>query len=176
MHKKAPIVTALLSVALLAGTPAMAQQSGAANAAPKPATATTERANEAARKAMAMNDKQDFEDANRGKLAELKDPLVKAADGRVVWDTQRYAFIKGNAPSTVNPSLWRQQTLNTAAGLFKVADGIYQIRGYDLANMTLIEGATGWIVIDTMLTGDMAKASLKLAMDAPEAARSPWSR
>ena len=116
MHKKAPIVIALLSAALLAGTPAMAQQTGAANAAPKPATATTERANDAVRKAMAMNDKQDFEDATRGKLAELKDPLVKAADGRVVWDTQRYAFIKGDAPATVNPSLWRQQTLNTAAG------------------------------------------------------------
>ena len=54
-----------------------------------------------------MNDKQDFEDATRGLLAELKDPLVKAADGRVVWDTQRYDFVKGDAPATVNPSLWR---------------------------------------------------------------------
>ena len=75
-------------------------------------------------------------------LAELKDPLVKAADGRTVWNTQRYDFIKGDAPATVNPSLWRQQKLNTAQGLFKVADGIYQIRGYDLANITLVEGAT----------------------------------
>ena len=115
-----------------------------------------------------MNDKQDTEDATRGKLAELSDPLVKAADGRIVWDTQRYDFIKGDAPATVNPSLWRQQTLNTAQGLFKVADGIYQIRGYDIANMTLVEGATGWIVIDTMLTADMAKAGLKLAMEHAE--------
>jgi alkyl sulfatase BDS1-like metallo-beta-lactamase superfamily hydrolase len=164
MHKKTPIVTALLSATLLAGAPAMAQQSGAAIAAPKPATATTERANTAVRQAMAMNDKQDTEDATRGKLAELSDPLVKAADGRVVWDTKRYDFVKGSAPSTVNPSLWRQQTLNTAAGLFKVTDGIYQIRGYDLANMTLVEGATGWIVIDTMLSAEMAKAGLQLAM------------
>ena len=65
----------------------------------------------------------------------------------------------------MNPSLWRQQMLNTAAGLFKVADGIYQVRGYDIANMTLVEGATGWIVIDTLLTEDMARAGLKLAMD-----------
>ena len=58
-------------------------------------------------KSMAMNDKQDFEDATRGKLAELNDPLVKAADGRIVWDTRRYDFLKGDAPATVNPSLWR---------------------------------------------------------------------
>ena len=105
---------------------------------------------------MAINDKQDFEDATRGMLAELSDPLVKAADGRLVWDARRYDFIKGDAPATVNPSLWRQQKLNNAQGLFKVADGIYQIRGYDLANMTLVEGATGWIVIDTLLTADVA--------------------
>jgi alkyl sulfatase BDS1-like metallo-beta-lactamase superfamily hydrolase len=163
--KKTPLlITALLGAALQAATPAFAQ-TAAANGAPKPATVTTERANAAVRQGMAMNDKQDFEDATRGKLAELSDPLVKAADGRVVWDTKRYDFVKGSAPSTVNPSLWRQQTLNTAQGLFKVADGIYQIRGYDIANMTLVEGATGWIVIDTLLSAEMAKAGMKLAME-----------
>ena len=162
MKKTPPIVSALLGAALLAGAPAFAQNTPIPA---KPATSTTERANEAARKAMALNDKQDFEDATRGKLAELKDPLVKAADGRIVWDTQRYSFIKGDAPATVNPSLWRQQMLNTAAGFFKVADGIYQIRGYDIANMTLVEGASGWIVIDTLLTEDTARAGLKLAME-----------
>ena len=151
------------SIALSALSSALAQP---APAPAKPATPVTERANEAVRKAMTLNDKQDFEDATRGKLAELKDPLVKAADGRIVWNAQRYDFIKGDAPTTVNPSLWRQQKLNTAQGLFKVADGIYQIRGYDIANMTLVEGATGWIVIDMMLTEDVARAGLKLAMDA----------
>ena len=150
------------SIALSALSSALAQP---APAPAKPATPVTERANEAVRKAMTLNDKQDFEDATRGKLAELKDPLVKAADGRIVWNAQRYDFIKGDAPTTVNPSLWRQQKLNTAQGLFKVADGIYQIRGYDIANMTLVEGATGWIVIDTMLTEDVARAGLKLAME-----------
>jgi alkyl sulfatase BDS1-like metallo-beta-lactamase superfamily hydrolase len=95
----------------------------------------------------------------------LKDPIVKAADGRVVWNTQRYEFVKGDPPATVNPSLWREQKLNTAAGLFKVVDGVYQIRGYDMANMTLVEGASGWIVIDTLFTEDMARAGLKLAME-----------
>ncbi len=161
MKKTLPWADALVAAAMLFGPPAFAQQGAAA----KPATATTERANEAARKAMTMNDPQDFADATRGKLAELKEPLVKAADGRTVWNTQRYDFIKGDAPPTVNPSLWRQQKLNTAQGLFKVTDGIYQIRGYDIANMTLVEGASGWIVIDTMLTEDVARAGLKLAME-----------
>jgi alkyl sulfatase BDS1-like metallo-beta-lactamase superfamily hydrolase len=163
MKKPPLLITTLLSAALLAAVPAMAQ-TASPNGAPKAATPTTERANQAVRQAMAMNDKQDTEDATRGKLAELSDPLVKAADGRTVWDTKRYDFVKGSAPSSVNPSLWRQQTLNTAAGLFKVADGIYQIRGYDIANMTLIEGSTGWIVIDTMLSAEIAKAGLQLAM------------
>jgi alkyl sulfatase BDS1-like metallo-beta-lactamase superfamily hydrolase len=162
---KNPFVATYVGVALLAGSTAFAQQAPTAVPVSKPATAATERANEAVRKAMAMADKQDFEDATRGKLAELKDPLVKAPDGRLVWNTQRYDFVKGDAPATVNPSLWREQKLNTAQGLFKVADGIYQIRGYDMANMTLIEGASGWIVIDTLFTEEMARAGLKLAME-----------
>ena len=161
MHPVRPLIAAVLASAALTPLTAAAQSV----AAPKAATAATERANDAARQAVAAFDKRDLDDATRGKLAELSDPLVKAADGRTVWDTRRYSFIKGDAPSTVNPSLWRQQGLNTAAGLFKVADGIYQVRGYDIANMTLVEGATGWIVIDTLLTEDMARAGMKLAME-----------
>ncbi len=160
MKNSLPIVAAWLASVALIAPPSFAQQT----AAPKAASATTARANEAVAKAMAMNDKQDYEDANRGKLAELKEPLVKAADGSVVWNTQRYDFVKGDAPVTVNPSLWREQKLNTAQGLFKVTDGIYQIRGYDVANMTLVEGATGWIVIDTLLSAEMSSAGFKLAM------------
>jgi alkyl sulfatase BDS1-like metallo-beta-lactamase superfamily hydrolase len=161
MEKARAIATMLLAAMAFAGTPAMAQQGTES----KGATANTERANAAVRQAMTMNDKQDFEDATRGLMAQLKDPIVKAADGRVVWNTQRYEFVKGDPPATVNPSLWREQKLNTAAGLFKVVDGIYQIRGYDMANMTLIEGASGWIVIDTLFTEDIARAGLKLAME-----------
>jgi len=161
MEKARVIATMLLAATAFAGTPAMAQQGTES----KGATANTERANAAVRQAMTMNDKQDFEDATRGLMAQLKDPIVKAADGRVVWNTQRYEFVKDDAPETVNPSLWREQKLNTAAGLFKVVDGVYQIRGYDMANMTLIEGASGWIVIDTLFTEDVARAGLKLAME-----------
>jgi len=161
MEKARAIATMLLAATAFAGTPAIAQQGTES----KGATANTERANAAVRQAMTMNDKQDFEDATRGLMAQLKDPIVKAADGRMVWNTQRYDFVKGDPPATVNPSLWREQKLNTAAGLFKVVDGVYQIRGYDMANMTLVEGASGWIVIDTLFTEDVARAGLKLAME-----------
>jgi len=161
MEKARAIATMLLAATAFASTPAMAQQGTDS----KGATANTERANAAVRQAMTMNDKQDFEDATRGLMAQLKDPIVKAADGRVVWNTQRYEFVKGDPPATVNPSLWREQKLNTAAGLFKVVDGVYQIRGYDMANMTLVEGASGWIVIDTLFSEDVARAGLKLAME-----------
>ena len=161
MEKARAIATMLVAATAFAGTPAMAQQGTES----KGATANTERANAAVRQAMTMNDKQDFEDATRGLMAQLSDPIVKAADGRVVWNTKRYEFVKGDPPPTVNPSLWREQKLNTAAGLFKVVDGVYQIRGYDMANMTLVEGASGWIVIDTLFTEDVARAGLKLAME-----------
>jgi len=161
MEKARVIATMLLAATAFAGTLAMAQQGTES----KGATANTERANAAVRQAMTMTDKQDFDDATRGLMAQLKDPIVKAADGRMVWNTQRYEFVKGDPPTTVNPSLWREQKLNTAAGLFKVVDGVYQIRGYDMANMTLVEGASGWIVIDTLFTEDVARAGLKLAME-----------
>lgn len=157
MRRTPCTATALLAAALLAAGTAFAQ--------PKPATPATERANAAAQQAVTAFDKRDFEDATRGRLAGLAEPQVKTEDGRIVWDTRRFDFIKGAAPATVNPSLWRQQELNNFSGLFKVADGIYQVRGYDIANMTLVEGQTGWIVIDTMLTPEMARAGWKLAMD-----------
>jgi alkyl sulfatase BDS1-like metallo-beta-lactamase superfamily hydrolase len=136
-----------------------------AQTAPKPATAATATANREFAKAVAQFDKRDFDDATRGLVATLTDPLVKTADGKIVWDAGRYGFMQGDAPPTVNPSLWRMEQLNNAAGLFKVTDGIYQIRGYDLANMTLVEGKTGWIVIDPLLTAEIAKATLAFAMD-----------
>jgi alkyl sulfatase BDS1-like metallo-beta-lactamase superfamily hydrolase len=157
------VAASLLGAALFAAGCASAP--GSADMARKPATPTTVNANQAMRPVVASFDKRDFDDATRGKLAELNDPLVKAADGRIVWDARKFDFLKSDAPATANPSLWRMQQLNHAQGLFKVADGIYQIRGYDIANMTLVEGQTGWIVIDTMLTAPVSKAGLKLAMD-----------
>ena len=160
MRQPPTAFAALFGAALFAAGSALAQ-----TAVPKPATPATERANAAMQPVVAAFDKRDYDDASRGRLAGLADPQVKAADGRIVWDTRRFDFIKGAAPATVNPSLWRMQELNNYAGLFKVADGIYQVRGYDIANMTLVEGASGWIVIDTMLTPEMSRAGWQLAMD-----------
>lgn len=159
MNTKRILSTSLIASLLASG--AWSQQ----NTPPKAATPTTVKANQAVADSMAFNDKVDFDEASRGLMATLSKPLVQTTDGKIVWDTERFNFIKGSAPGTVNPSLWRQEKLNNLAGLFKVTDGIYQVRGYDLANMTLVEGKTGWIVIDTLLTAEIAKATLAFAME-----------
>ena len=110
-----------------------------------------------------FKDRQDFEDARRGFIATLPNAEVKAADGRVVWDLAGYKFLESDrAPDTVNPSLWRQAQLNQVHGLFKVTDRVYQVRGFDLSNMTIVEGDTGLIVIDPLLSAQTAKAGLDL--------------
>jgi len=131
----------------------------------KPATAATAAANQAFGAALDLGNQQDFENATRGLIAQLPDPDVKDAQGKTIWDARQFGFIKGSAPASVNPSLWRQETLNNAAGLFEVTDGVYQIRGYDLANMTLVRGDTGWIVIDPLLSSEMSHATLEFAME-----------
>jgi alkyl sulfatase BDS1-like metallo-beta-lactamase superfamily hydrolase len=136
-----------------------------AQTAQKPATVATVNANKAFAQLVRQFDQRDFEDATRGLIATFPDAQIKTPDGKVVWDADRFRFIKDDAPDTVNPSLWRHEKLSNVAGLFKVTDGIYQIRSHDLANMTLVEGKTGWIVIDTLLTAESARASLAFAMD-----------
>ena len=110
-----------------------------------------------------FEDRSDFDNARRGLLEAVEQPVVNA-NGKTVWDLQRYAFLKGEAPATVNPSLWRIAQLNTFAGLFKVSEGIYQVRGLDLANMTLIEGEHGLIVMDPLLSVETARAGLAMYM------------
>ena len=107
-------------------------------------------------------DEQDFEDAHRGFIAALSPAVVKAADGRVAWDNDAYAFLDGEAPDTVNPSLWRQSKLNIIQGLFEVVPGIYQIRGLDLSVMTVIEGERGVIVVDPLISSETAAAAMGL--------------
>jgi len=127
------------------------------------ASATVKAANEAARAALPFDDTQDFEDARRGFIGRLDPCVVRAADGRVVWDNESYrAFLQGEAPATVNPSLWRQSQLNTIDGLFEVVPGIYQVRGLDLSNISFIEGQTGVIVIDPLISSETAAAALAL--------------
>ena len=104
----------------------------------------------------------DQSDARKGFIA-APTGQVKDSEGKVIWDFDAFKFIRGNAPSTVNQSLWRQATLNNQIGLFKVTEGIWQLRGFDLANMTLIQGKTGWIVVDALTSQETAAAALDFA-------------
>ena len=86
-----------------------------------------------------LTDSTDFENAERGFIAALEPPKIVNAEGQTVFDAGAYEFLEQNAPATVNPLLWRQSQLVAKHGLFKVVDGIYQVRGYDLANITFIQ-------------------------------------
>ncbi len=134
--------------------------------APKPATEATKRSQQSFRNKLNFEDQQSFADAKRGFIASLS-PLTIAHDrsSRPAYDLESsLAFLDGDAPDTVNPSLWRQAQLNAHHnGLFEVTDGIYQIRSFDIANMTLIRGETGWIIIDPLTCSETARAGLDLA-------------
>lgn len=125
----------------------------------------TRTANETLAKRLPLSDPQDFEDASRGFLAAITAPAILDDNNNPVWDIAQYDFVTGDAPDTVNPSLWRQGKLVAKHGLFEVTPGLYQVRGYDLSVMTLIEGETGWIVIDPLTNVETGRAALKLAND-----------
>jgi alkyl sulfatase BDS1-like metallo-beta-lactamase superfamily hydrolase len=110
-----------------------------------------------------LDHQQDFEDARRGMIAAAPNESVTAASGVQVWDGAAYDFIQGDAPDTVNPSLWRQAKLNNIRGLFKVEEGIYQLRGFDLANSTLIKSENGWILVDPLTTRETTKSAMTFA-------------
>lgn len=127
----------------------------------KPASAATAAKNAEVLKQLPFADRIDFEEAKRGLVAPLRDP-IKAADGSPVWDIAAYDFLRADeSPGSVNPSLWRMAQLNANAGLFRVADRIYQLRGFDLANMTIVEGDSGLIVIDPLTSVETARAALE---------------
>ena len=88
--------------------------------------------------ALPLHDTADFHNADRGFIAALSPCVVKAADGRVVWDNDVYAFLDGPAPTTVHPSLWRQSSLAAKQGLYEVVPGIYQVRGLDISNVNVV--------------------------------------
>lgn len=112
--------------------------------------------------AVPVDDHEDFADADRGFIAALDPPEVTMDDGQVVWDAEAYGFLAGNCPDTAHESLWRQGRLVSRQGLYEVTDGIYQVRGLDLANMTLVEGDHGVIVIDPLRSAETAAAALEL--------------
>ncbi|MGK2740312.1 alkyl/aryl-sulfatase [Tepidicaulis sp. LMO-SS28] len=129
---------------------------------PKDATHATCCAQAALKEQLPADTGQDFEDARRGFIATIPDAKVLHAAGHAVWDMSPFAFTEGEAPDTVNPSLWRQAKLNAIHGLFEVTPGIYQVRNFDLSNITFIEGETGYIVIDPLISAEPAAAALKL--------------
>ncbi|MEV0386183.1 alkyl sulfatase dimerization domain-containing protein [Nonomuraea sp. NPDC050643] len=109
-----------------------------------------------------FHDRADFEDADRGFIAKLSPAVITAADGRVVWDGDSYDFLQEDCPDTAHPSLWRQAGLCARQGLYEVADGVYQVRGLDLSNMTLVEGEHGVVVLDPLVSTECAAAALRL--------------
>lgn len=128
--------------------------------AASPATAA---ANAALDPALDAADLTDFELAMRGRLAHEPDLHIRAEDGSTVWQPSRFAFLDGDPEPSVDPSLWRQASLNNIHGLFEVVPGIYQVRGYDLANMSLIAGEDGWIIVDPLIAVETARAAIDLA-------------
>jgi alkyl sulfatase BDS1-like metallo-beta-lactamase superfamily hydrolase len=154
--------TLALAVSMTLAVAPVAAQQGAPS---KPATASTKAANEAVLKALPFNDKEDFANAARGFIGKPDTLTIKNAKGDVVWDLEAYKkYISADkpAPDSVNPSLWRNAQLNMQYGLFKVSEKIYQVRGYDITNITFIQGKTGWIVFDPLLSAETSKAAFDL--------------
>ena len=160
MPSPAPHFAAL---ALLLSSTALVAAPPAPDTSPKPASAATVAAQKAAAAALPAEDGRDTDFAQRGFIATRSDPVIRNAQGKPVWNLAAYDFVNGAAPATVNPSLWREMTNLRRHGLFKVTDGVWQVRGFDISNMTLIQGATGWIVIDPLTDRETAAAALELA-------------
>ena len=130
---------------------------------PKDASSFTKEKNAQVLKDLPFSDTQDFTDAKKGFIATTPELIIKNDKGEVVWDMKSYEYQMGTGvPVTVNPSLWRVAQINSLNGLFQVTDKVYQIRGFDISNMTIIEGTKGLIIIDPMISAETAKAGLDL--------------
>jgi alkyl sulfatase BDS1-like metallo-beta-lactamase superfamily hydrolase len=149
------LIATLVGLSLIT-TPALAAE------AP---SAATIKAQAELKKTLPFEDRQDFDFASRGYLGTLADPVIRRADGGPAMDLTAYDFLTGEAPDTVNPSLWRQARLLSKSGLFQVSETIWQVRGFDLANITFVKGQTGWIVIDPLTTAETAKAAYALVTE-----------
>lgn len=127
-----------------------------------PASPITVERQKAFAQTLPMNDRQDFEFADKGFLGTRADPVIRRADGQAAWNLAAYDFLKAEPPATVNPSLWRQAQLLSKHGLYQVSDRVYQVRGFDISNITFVRGDTGWIVIDPLTMQETARAALDL--------------
>jgi alkyl sulfatase BDS1-like metallo-beta-lactamase superfamily hydrolase len=153
----------ILTIGVIGLLPGLAVAAGAQQGGG--ATAATQKINAAVLRQLPFANKQDFEDARRGFIAPLPDNgVIRDKEGKPVWDMSGFSFIKEGAaaPETVNPSLWRQSQLLMYAGLFQVTDRVYQVRGADASNISFIEGDTGIIVVDPLISEETARAALNL--------------
>ncbi len=157
--RRITVVFLILAAGLLASGVALS-----AAADPKAADPVTKEMNNRLPQGLSGDDQQENEFARRGLIA--SDPAldIRAANNKPVWDMKRYDFLVANAPApdTVNPALWRHARRNMNHGLFKVTDGIYQVRGCDISNITFIEGKTGYIIVDPLVSVEAARAALDL--------------
>jgi alkyl sulfatase BDS1-like metallo-beta-lactamase superfamily hydrolase len=156
--------TALIAALSMAGLLAVSAASSAL-AADDPrgdASAVTVARQKASIAGLDVKEPGSFEDARRGFIA-APTGQIRDEDGRVVWDFAALAFTQGEAPATVHPGLWRQAQLNHMPGLYQVTEGIWQLRGFDLANLTIIQGRSGWILVDPLTTQETAAAALAFA-------------
>jgi alkyl sulfatase BDS1-like metallo-beta-lactamase superfamily hydrolase len=128
----------------------------------KPASKVTIAEQQRVAAGLPTEDGRDAEFADRGYLGTLADPIIMNKDGKPVWNLDAYVWMGDKAPDTVNPSLWRHMGLLRKHGLYALSDNMWQVRGFDVSNMTVIKGATGWILIDPLTTRDTAAAALGL--------------
>ena len=158
------LLTLLLAAAMLFSCALAETSSLDLNCEVKPATEYTAQANAAVYDELDFSDKQEYASATRGLIDAPETLELKDKDGRILWSQDAFAFLNDyeKAPDSVNPSLWENTINNHVYGLFEVADGIYQVRGYDMANLTVVKGDTGWIVFDTLMSVECSQAAMQL--------------
>ncbi|WP_067584992.1 alkyl/aryl-sulfatase [Endozoicomonas ascidiicola] len=162
-------ILSTIIASLIAASPVHAiMSSSATDYEVKSATAITTTVNADVKKSLPFSDTSDFVDANRGFIADLASGEILGSNGKPVYSMSSFNFLEGQAPDTTNPSLWRQSILNATSGLFEVTEGIYQVRAWDLANISFIRGDSGWIIVDPLLSTETASAALELVREKVE--------
>ncbi len=160
---KALLILALLKLITACEPKATDEKvSSAGNVAPSPHTI---KHNREVLNQLPFSDTKDFEEAEKGLVIAAENLVVHHAKTEdIIWNMPAYDFIAGEAPASVNPSLWRQAKLNSKTGLYKVKEGIWQLRGFDLATISIIEGNKGWIIVDpntSIETGEVSRGFLQ---------------
>ena len=152
-----------IGLALFIAGPGLAEAQKHFDAKGKPPSEFTVRGQASLRKTLPFQDERDFEESRKGFVAAPDTREVKGANGNTIWNIGAFDFLLGDQDfDSIHPSLQRQAVLNMNYGLYKLSDEIYQVRGYDLANLTLVKGKTGWIVFDVLTCKETAEAAMAL--------------